>query len=128
MLGTLGEIVFETSAEKLLTFRDLSRTGEARVEEHAVIGRKPVIEYIGPALDKVSLMVRLDVAHGVIPRDEIKRLRDSLNAGEVLPLTIGGEFFGDWIITQITEGNHRMDNRGNVLIAEVTISLTEVAE
>lgn len=128
MIGALGEIVFETSAEKLLTFRDLSRTGEARVEAHEVIGRKPVIEYIGPALDKVSLMVRLDVSHGIVPLDEIKRLRAMLNAGEILPLTIGGEFFGDWIITQISEGNHRVDNRGNVLIAEVTISLTEVAE
>lgn len=128
MIGTLGDIVFETSAEKLLTFDGLMRTGEARLEEHAVIGRKPVIEYVGPALDKVSFNMRLDVMHGVNPRDEIKRLRDALGAGLVLPLTIGGEFYGDFSIASLNEDNRRIDNRGNVLVAEVSISLTEVAE
>lgn len=127
MIGTLGGIIFETSMEKVLTFTGLTRTGEPRFEEHAVIGRKPVIEYLGPALDKATLAIRLDVGHGVNPKTEIKKLRDAMGTGEVLPLTIGGEFYGDWLISQLTEDNRTIDNRGNILVAEVSLSLVEVA-
>src|SRR5690606_27582368 len=126
MIGTLGDVVFEASTEKVLTFNGFQRTGDSRIEEHAVIGRKPVPEFVWPSLETVSLSIRLDAALGINPRDEIKKHRDARDAGAILQLTIGGDFLGDWVISKLAEEHRRIDNRGNVLVAEVSLSLLAV--
>lgn len=128
MIGSLGDVIFTSSTERVLTFRAFERAGGPRVEEHAVIGRKPVLEVVGPGLSSIGFSIRMDAFLGVDPSRELGKLREALEAGEALPLSIGGEYLGRWLITEASETHTRHDGKGGVLVAEVSLSLLEVAE
>lgn len=125
MIGTLGDIVFEASEDKILTFQELQRSNSARYHEHNVIGKKPVIEFLGPGLDQVTMPIRLDVAHGVYPNKIITALKDYKHRGDRLQLVIGGHLFGDFVVEQVSENRQRHDNKGNCLVATVNLTLKE---
>lgn len=125
MIGTLGAVVFEVSANKIRTFVDLSRSGSARYQQHDVVSTKPVLEFLGPDLDSIPLQIRLDANKGIKPLEEITRLRDYMNNGERLTLIIGGSVFGDFVIEKLTDTWERIDNRGNLIIGTVDIGLKE---
>lgn len=125
MIGTLGNAVFQASADKVYTFFGLGRSSNARYEEHAVIAQKPVLELIGPGLEQISFSMRFDVALGINPIEEINRLREARDTGAVLPLTIGGNFLGDWVIEGISEDWRNIDSQGKLLVAIVQVSIKE---
>lgn len=127
MIGTLGNAVFEASTDKVYTFNGLSRSGQARYEEHKVVGKKPVLELIGPGLEQISFSMRFDVRLGINPIAEIDKLREARDEGAVVSMTIGGKFLGDWIIEDVGDSWERTDNKGNVLVATVQITLKEVS-
>ena len=128
MIGTLGNIAFEVSADKIRTFQQLQRNGSVRYQKHDVISTKPTLEFVGADLDEIPLTVRLDVTKGVKPLQEITAMRDSMNNGNRLTLVIGGNVFGDFVIEKITDTWERVDNRGRLLIATVNLSLRESVE
>lgn len=124
-LAVLGTIVFQASADLLLTFRDAKRSGTARWHEHDVHLGAPRSEFLGPGLDEVSFAVRLDIAHGVVPRDELRQMRSVRDTGEVLQFTIGGELVGDFSLRTLVENWSTFDARGVLRIADVTLTLKE---
>ena len=128
MIGTLGNIAFEVSADKIRTFQQLQRNGSVRYQKHDVISTKPILEFVGADLDEIPLTVRLDVTKGVKPLQEITAMRDNMNNGNRLTLVIGGNVFGDFVIEKITDTWERVDNRGRLLIATVNLSLRESVE
>lgn len=128
MIGILlgaDSIKFETSDERLLTWHDARRAGAARWATHEVWGAKPKREFIGPGLDTFDLTVRLDIERGVIPRDELRKMRLSRDTGEVLQFTIGGELVGDFSINSLDETLRRFSPRGVLTLAEVVLHLEE---
>lgn len=125
MIGVLGDIAFEASDKRLRTWQDARRTGQARWATHDVIGTKPKSEFIGPGLDTISFSVRLDIERGVIPRDELRKLREYRDTGKVLQFTIGGELVGDFKINGLDEGWKRFDRNGVLTTTEVGLQLEE---
>lgn len=128
MIGTLGEAVFEVSIDRVFTFRDFSRSGSPRLEEHAVIGRKPTLEYVAPGLNEISFSIRLDRFLGVDPEKELEKIREAMEQGQIIPLIIGGKYLGRWVITKADEKHSRHDGAGKIVVAEVSIALKEVAD
>lgn len=128
MIGSLGNAVFQVSTDRVFTFRNLARSGTVRLEEHNVIGRKPVLEYIGPGLDQISFSVRLDRFLGVDPEKELERIREAKDAAQELPLIVGGKYLGRWIIAQADESHARHDGSGRLLVADVALTLREVSD
>lgn len=77
MIGTLGtKIVFEVSAEQVLTFESLSREVAGRWAAHEILGAKPKTEYLGPAAQTASLTIRLSAALGVKPRTMLETVEE----------------------------------------------------
>ncbi|MBE0470521.1 MAG: phage tail protein [Methyloprofundus sp.] len=128
MIGSLGTIAFSASSDKVNTFSGFSKTGEARYSEHALSGKKPLLEFIGPGLEKISFTMRLDVGLGVNPKTEIKKLIDLRDAGEASILCIGGEFIGMFVIKSLAENHKAIDNAGRLLLADINVSLEEYAD
>lgn len=128
MIGSLGDVAFVTSSNLVRTFHDLTRNVEARYAEHDVIGRKPSLHFLGAALDEVSLSIRLDRMLGAQPLTEMQRLATYVAAGEVLPLFIGDEALGSYVIRTMSEARRVHNAHGDLLLAEVTLSLTEYVE
>ena len=126
-LGTLGDFVFEASSELVRTFRDASHTAAGRWAVHEIIGQRPVPEFGGPSLRRMSLSVTLDAAFGVSPETEADALRDACEAGTVLPLLLGGEPQGDWVLLEVSETWRRVGADGAIGAIDLGLSLQEYA-
>ena len=121
MIGTLGtKIVFEVSAEQVLTFESLSREVAGRWAAHEILGAKPKTEYLGPAAQTASLTIRLSAALGVKPRA-------MLESGDAEYLIIGGKMIGRnrFYIESASESWDRIYSRGELAAASVTLNLGE---
>ena len=74
-VGSMGDIPFVVSYGKIRTFSDYGRSGSGRWAKHDLIGRKPVMEFLGPDVEKVSMKIQLRTDHGINPESELERLR-----------------------------------------------------
>lgn len=130
MIGVLlgaERITFEASIDRVRTWSEARRSGAARWATHEVFAGKPKLEFIGPGLDSTELTVRLDLERGVVPRDELRRMRKSRDTGEVLQFTIGGKLVGDCVIESLDEQWRRFDAKGVLTHAVVSLHLKEYA-
>lgn len=127
LLGSLGDVVFVTSASVIRTFEDFSRSTASRWAKHEILGKKPKTEYIGPDLDTVSFKIRFDIAFGMNPREEMNGLIELARSGKAVPLVIGGKALGVnlWVIKSVKQNWDFIDNRGNVLVGTADIELEE---
>lgn len=125
MIGTLGPVVFETSSDKVRTFFDFVRSGEAKYGEHSRIGEKDLLEFLGPGLDTVKFSMRFNVALGVNPRQEIQKLRELRDSGAVETLILAGAPLGNFVVIALEETWSRIDNLGNLLVADIAITAKE---
>jgi phage protein U len=124
-IAVLGDIVFEVSADKVRTWQELTRSGASRWAEHEVYAGKPVSEFLGPGNTQLHLSVRLDIDRGVVPRDELRKLRDARDTGAVLQFTVGGGLVGDFKIDDLNETYRDISPKGVLRIAIVGIALKE---
>jgi phage protein U len=124
-IAVLGPVTFEVSSDKVRTWHEARRNGEARWVAHQVYAGKPVQEFLGPGLDLLNLTVRFDADRGLVPRDELRQLRKQRDTGAVLQFTIGGALVGDFIVRNLSEDLHRFSSKGVLLTAIVELSLEE---
>jgi len=124
-LGSFGNIVFETSADLIRTWQQMSRKGSARFAEHVVAEGKPRLEFLGPGLEELTLAVRLDAQLGLDPASELESMRAVRDFGEEQSLVVGGMVIGKFVLEEIGEEHRRHDGRGRLLLAEATLKLKE---
>lgn len=124
-LGSWGSVVFEVTADRLRTWTDMRRSGEARYAEHEVHLGKPLSEFLGPGLDQITFSVRLDAARGVDPADEIEELQEARDSGEVRTLLIADEVVFDCTLRAMNEQHTRHDGKGGLLVATVELTFKE---
>lgn len=125
MIGLLGTVVFEVSSDYVKTFDDFSRETHARYAKHDVLGVKPIKQFLGPDLDKIKFKIKLSAAFGVNPAQEIKTLRSYMTKGEAVTLVVGNKSLGKYTIESINEAWTVIDNKGNIVTAEIDIELEE---
>ncbi len=130
MIGSLGGVIFEVSFEKVETFRDFQVQRSAKYTEHAIHGRKGLLEFTGLSASTASLRIRLDAAFGVNPKKESETLRKMLSDHEAVPFILDGEPQGDglWVLEGIDENYELIDNHGTFIIIEVNLKLKEYIE
>lgn len=126
MIGTLGTVVFEASSDAIRTFNGLSITRTARYATHELYSQRPVVEYLGEQLEKVTLAVRLDVSSGLNPREELAGLKTILDSGTPNDLIIGDANMGSFVLESMTETHRVIDGTGVLLVADVTLNLLGV--
>lgn len=124
-VGSLGSIVFEVSADRVLTWNTASRTGRARWAKHERLGRKPLTEFTGADLEQFELAIRLDAVLGVNPSTQLDALRDIRDEGEPKILTLGGAVQGYFALENLSETWRNTDGRGRLVLVDVSLSLTE---
>ena len=127
-IGNLGSlIVFEVSSRKVLTFKSLTQTVKGRWTSHAVIGGKPISEFLGADVRTITLPVYLSVNHGIRPRKTMERIEYAVEHGVPYPLIIGGHKVGNyqWKITQMSEAWGEVIKDGRLASANLTLTLEE---
>lgn len=126
-IGSFAGIVFEVSADKILTLSDLSRSGGSRWSVHEINGKKPMPEFIGPGQEGISFKIILKAAHGVNPEKNLEILRKFRDTGQVSSFVLGSKPItsGYWYLEDINEGYKQVDNKGRVLSMDVSLTVKE---
>ena len=126
-VGSMGDIPFVVTYGKIRTFSDYGRSGSGRWAKHDLIGRKPVMEFLGPDVEKVSMKIQLRTDHGINPESELGRLRKMRDTGAVFPFILGGAPVSDnyWLLEDIRENVSYWRAGGKILSVSVDITLTE---
>lgn len=125
MIASLGNIVFEVSDEQVRTFKNMKYSVGARYQKHNRLGGKPILEYISPDIETLSMNIKLSAFLGLDPRKEMKKLNDACRNGELLRFVLGKKQFGSyrWVITKVNNSIERVDNKGNILSIEASLTL-----
>lgn len=141
IVGYMGSIPFVTSRQYLLTFDDYNRNSDGRWAKHDIIGSKPVLEFLGPDTETISMKIQLRRDHGAKPEKILKKLRTMRDTGEVFPLIFGSKVVGEalkslimkqgfsintglWVLKSVGEAVTHWAG-GNIYAVDVSITLEE---
>ncbi|OUE50271.1 phage tail protein [Citrobacter amalonaticus] len=128
LVGLYGKMPFVASSLVVNTFTAFKRKSSRRIAKHEVIGKKPVLEDIGPDLDTITFVMRLDTNLGVLPLVTLNALRAVHSAFESNPMVIGSQYFGNFVITDIDEGWKYFGPLGSPRVIEVALTMTEAGD
>ncbi|EJD6659752.1 phage tail protein [Enterobacter cloacae] len=128
LVGLYGKMPFVASSLVVNTFTAFKRKSSRRIAKHEVIGKKPVLEDIGPDLDTITFVMRLDTNLGVLPLVTLNALRAVHSAFEANPMVIGAQYFGNFVITDIDEGWKYFGPLGSPRVIEVALTMTEAGD
>ncbi len=130
MIASLGDIVFEISDDQVRTFKGLKYNVGAKYQTHNRIGNKPLLEFAGEDVETLSMNIKLSAFHGLNPRKEMYKINTACRKGELLRFVLGNTQFGSyrWVITKVNNNIERIDNRGNILSIEVSLTLNSYAK
>lgn len=124
-IGSLGDIVFEASTDKVHSFNSLTKTSKSKYAEHEIIGDKPKLAYIGEELDEYSMEIALKKSLGVDPDSAVSALEQYRADGEVVVLMLGKSVKGQVVITGLKTEYRHVDNNGTVHTINASLSLKE---
>lgn len=121
MFAILGEVEFD-----LITYFDgLETRFAAEYAEHALIVRKPRLQFVGDKLDEVKIDLVFHVSY-CNPEAELVRLRNALASHAALSLVLGnGDYKGRFVITGLTATGRHTDTTGTLLAVEASMDLRE---
>lgn len=129
MIGTFGDIVFETTDKRILTFSGFSHSVSARWNTTETISGKPKKEFLGADTQTVSFDINLNIAFGVSPSKVMKQLEMMVLSGNAYPFIIGGKPVGEgalyWILKSVSEEWDVVLNDGEKIKSKVNLSLEE---
>ena len=129
-LGSLGDIEFEVSDEKVRTFSGLQISKGAKFAAHEVHNRKALLEFTG--LDAASMSLKIDInsALGVDVNEELDALHELLDQHEAVPFILNGEPQGGglWALESLDEEFSRINNKGELVRVELSLKLREYIE
>ena len=126
-IGYMGDIVFVVSPNYMLTPMDHERESTGRWTEHDLLMRKPVSQFGGPGLEKLTFSIILDAAHNIDVAKQLEKLRKMRDTGAVFPLIIGGKPVSQcyWRLDSIKEAGHYWTADGRLLQCTPSLTLTE---
>lgn len=130
MIGYFGNVVFETSDKRILTFIGLKHDSAGRWEKHNVIGVKPKGEFIGPDSDTITFTIDLNGSNGVKPRSEMETWLNMVNTGVADILVIGTKALGTdkWSVKSVSETWETVFNKGELYSGKIDVTLEEYVE
>ena len=129
-IGTLGNLLFQTSANLVHTIGSLQRSGAARYATHQRHLARGLVEFTGSDPDEISISITLSRWLGAEPEESLALIRQYEREGTALPFILGGKTVGEyrWVIVSHKETVAQFDGRGGMASADVTVSLREYGE
>lgn len=125
VVGRFGSLNFICSRKKLQTFSQLERSRDIRYAQHDLIGKMPMLEFVGYGLYKTSFSMRFDLTLGVSPYDCLEKLKRMMENKQYKWLVVGEKFYGRYIIESIAEEHKAFLPDGTLLAVEVKLNLIE---
>lgn len=125
VIGTWGDVVFTVSRGEVKTFDGMKWDSGAKYATHDRHLKEPLLEFTGTEVETISFSMFFSAFLGINPMTEITKLITAQRQGKVSRLIIGTSTYGTnrWVITKLSKSLERYDNRGNLLVAKVNVSM-----
>ena len=129
VVGMWGDVIFSVSRQQVRTFDGLKWDSGARYSTHDRHLREPLLEFRGTDSETMTFTMLFSAYLGVKPIEEVSKIKLAMMAGEVHRLVIGPKAYGTnkWVITKLSNSLERYDNRGNLLVASVNVTMNSYA-
>lgn len=126
-IAVFGTKTFSVSSSKVITFDDLSLSGELQVDTQEVDKQKPSTYIKGPGLEKISFIVSLKASLGVDVRAEIDSWRAIRDAGIPQVFSIGGKPISKnkWLLISAEVSEASINAAGQFVSAKLNLSFEE---
>ena len=130
LTGASSFSLFKSSNDfKVMTLDNFQRSGEGRWATHEIIGaqNKPLKEFLGPGLEKITFSIFLSADIGVTPEIELKKLRKLRDGGVICDFILGNSpvTANSWVISSLSEEHRIKDNKGQTVQAAVNVNMEE---
>lgn len=127
MVGKYGDIVFETSDRRILSFNNFNQSISGRWSSHTLIGKKERTEFNGPGRRKINFKMTFSATLGIRPREMLEKLENMVESGKVDYLVIGGKAIGEnrFAMTSLSETWETVYSGGELARASVSVTLEE---
>ena len=128
-IGSWGDFTFYVSRQAVKTFDGLKWDSAAKYSTHERHLKEPLLEFTGTDVESMTFTMFFSVYLGVNPIKELSKLLQAMRRGEVHRLVIGPKAYGTnkWVITKLSNSLERYDNRGNLLVASVNVTMQSYA-
>jgi len=125
VIGSWGDVTFVVSRKTVKTFDGLKWDSAAKYSTHDRHLKEPLLEFTGTDVESMSFSMFFSAFLGVDPISEVSKLLKAMRRGEVHRLVIGPKAYGTnkWVITKVSNALERYDNRGNLLVATVSVTM-----
>ena len=126
-VGCLGSIAFQVSDSVIKTIREVSWSGSASISTHSVHLGNSLQEFVGIEPDSIDFKMQVSKFLGADPMEDINALFSYERSGTPVSLTIGTKTYGkyNWLIKKHKVSLEHYDKCGNLIQADITVSLTE---
>lgn len=121
MFAQLGDIRFD-----LITyFNGINASKKIDYAEHATIEGKPKLQFIGEALEAITIMLNFHMSF-CNPAAELKRLKDAASRYEPLSFIFGnGLYKGNYVIEEINDNTQQTFKDGALIAIDAEVKLKE---
>lgn len=124
--GSLGDIVFETSSEYVLTFGAFSFSASGRYVDHDVHGTKQRTEFTGADLCEFDMDITVHRAMGPTPEEVFTQLGQYCQQGTVCRLIVAGRNIGRVTVRSVdSDWRHLMPGGVGVQTMGIKLKLKE---
>lgn len=130
-VGSFGECIFEVSQARILTVHNFKRDSKARYAEHKIIGRPPILEFLGREIETIKFTAIFSKSLGI--NDllmEVHKLREMLWNGTAEFFIINSHLYTEnkMVIESLGEEVQHFSGRGEHILTEIDVTLKEYVE
>ena len=110
MIGSLGDVIFEVSDEKVFSINNqINRSYKSKISEHNPIYGPGMLRHQGRELTEITFGITLisSLLQETTPSEQLDKIKTMWEFGEYGYLTLGGQTFGafPFLIIDISEKN-----------------------
>ncbi len=128
-IGVFGPIIFGKANRTIHTFYEMDRDYHGRYGAHMVHLRKPLLEWAGNDLIKISMKIKLNAAWCGDPIPIMDEWHDLLENAMAAPLIIGGKPMAPdlslFVITEMKEAHKHWLASGQLIAVELAVHFEE---
>lgn len=126
-IGSLGDVVFETSSQKVLTPNSAKFSFESRYEDHQVQGTYEKSEFLAPSLGTVTFAMHLRRDFlGESPLKTVLKLQSMQRRGEIVRLILRNVSYGRFTVRKVDyDWIGVVKNEPGPFSVDVTVELRE---
>lgn len=128
LIGVWGDLIFSVKQNEIKTFDKLKWDVGAKFTTHTRHLKAPLLEFTGVDVESISFSMFFSVSLGTNPKREIDKLIRALQEGKAHRLVLGTDNYGKWVMEKISNTMEQVDNRGNLIVASVSVTMKSYAE